>query len=85
MTYRTLIATLADEYRSRHEGNPPPAPLLLREPWIGRYLSVMFPAAARPLETEAPMQGGGAVWNCPGYVEADNRPSTHHEVQSWPF
>ena len=44
MTYRQYIALLRTEYRSRHEGTPPPATQLLREPWVSEYLRVMFPA-----------------------------------------
>ena len=72
MTYHTLIATLADECRSRHEGPVPTVSHLLRESWISTYLRVMFPVPARPLETDAlcpcghaesahPMQGDGSA------------------------
>ena len=43
MTYRQYIALLRNEYRSRHEGQPPPDVELLREPWVAECLRVIFP------------------------------------------
>ena len=77
MTFRALIAILTREYQERYEGNPPPPTQLLREPFVGPYLRVMFPAPVRPLEaaplcacghpvSEHPMHGGCASCGCLG-------------------
>ena len=84
MTYRTLIATLAAEHRSRHEGAVPPRSQILLEPWVPAYLRVMFPVPARPLEpdtlcacghaaSEHPLQGGCAACGCAAYQAIDTR------------
>ena len=82
MTYSTILATLASEWRSRHEGPIPSSSDLLREPWVPAYLRVMFPSLTSPLETDAlcacghavsehPLQGGCATCGCLGYDETD--------------
>ena len=80
--YGPYIEVLRHEWRSRHEGNPPPPEQLAFEPWIGGYLRLMFPAPVRLLDvdplcacghdaSEHPLDGACASCGCLGYTAAD--------------
>ena len=50
-----MIDVLRDEWRSKFEGVPPSPQELLKEPWVSRYLQVMWgPAPATPSATMFP-------------------------------